>query len=188
MTILPNGNVGIGSSKPSNWSDFLQPVLVAYNNTKHFSRRSSTKWCKSEWNTNSHETEEQSKDRQVSRCKWMEIVRESKWYTRHLRVSSNNWIHNYIQFKKDYHNGVYKVDGDMYPRKEIQLVKVDVIQLPEKIKQQQAIINKMDKIGKAANNLHVKQQFNNPWTPRHLTVKRLNQWWIPGNLQELKKW
>jgi hypothetical protein len=50
----------------------------------------------------------------------------------------------------------------MYPRKEIQLVKVDVIQLPEKIKQQQAIINKMDKIGKAANNLHVKQQFNNP--------------------------
>ncbi len=33
----------------------------------------------------------------------------------------------------------------------IQLVKGDVLKLPEKPKQQQAIINKMDKIGKAAN-------------------------------------
>jgi hypothetical protein len=49
---------------------------------------------------------------------------------------------------------LYKVEGDMYPRKEIQLVKGDVIKLPEKPKQQQAIINTMDKIGKAANRPH----------------------------------
>ncbi len=48
----------------------------------------------------------------------------------------------------------------MYPRKKIQLVKGDVIMLPEKPNQQQAIINKIDQIGKAANNPHVKQLMN----------------------------
>ncbi len=42
---------------------------------------------------------------------------------------------------EDYHNGVYKVDDNLYPRKEIQLVKGNVIKLPEKSKQEQAIIN-----------------------------------------------
>ncbi len=60
----------------------------------------------------------------------------------------------------------------MYPRKEIQLVKGDVIKLPEKPKQQQAIINKMDKIGKAANNPHVKQLMNTK-TPEYQAVETM---------------
>ena len=62
--------------------------------------------------------------------------------------------------QKDYHNGVYKVDGDLYPRKELQVVKGNVIKLPEKPKQEQAIINKKDKIRKAANHPAVKQLLN----------------------------
>ena len=62
--------------------------------------------------------------------------------------------------QKDYHNGIYKVDGDLYPRKELQVVKGNVIKLPEKPKQEQAIINKKDKIGKAANHPAVKQLLN----------------------------
>ncbi len=68
----------------------------------------------------------------------------------------------------------------MYPRKEIQLIKGYVIKLPEKPKQQQAIIIKMDKIGKAANNPHVKQLMNNK-TPDYQTVQTMMN---SGNLQE----
>jgi GTP-binding protein EngB required for normal cell division len=60
----------------------------------------------------------------------------------------------------------------LYPRKEIQLVKGDVIKLPEKPKQHQAIINKIDKIGKAANNPHVKQLMNTK-TPDYQAVETM---------------
>ena len=60
----------------------------------------------------------------------------------------------------------------MYPRKEIQLVKGDVIKLPEKPKQQQAIINEKDKIGKAANHPHVKQLMNTK-TPDYQAVETM---------------
>ena len=54
------------------------------------------------------------------------------------------------------------INGDLYPRKELQLVKGNVVKLPEKSKQEQAIINKMDRIGKAATNPHVKQLIPRP--------------------------
>ncbi len=77
------------------------------------------------------------------------------------------WSTDLHTVKKDYHDGAYKVDGDLYSRKEIQLVKGDVIKLPEKPKQQQAIINKKDKIGKAANHPHVKQLMNTKTSDYH---------------------
>ena len=70
------------------------------------------------------------------------------------------WSTELHTVQKDYHNGVYKVDNNLYPRKEIQLVKGDVIKLPQKSKQEQAIINKKDKVGKAANNPELKQLLN----------------------------
>ncbi len=82
------------------------------------------------------------------------------------------WSTELHKVQKDYHNGVFKVNGDLYPRKEIQLVKGDVIKLPEKPKQQQAIINKMDKICKAANGPHVKQLMNSK-TPDYQTVETM---------------
>ena len=62
--------------------------------------------------------------------------------------------------QKNHHSSVYKVNGELYPRKERQLVKGNVVKLPEKSKQQQAVIVKQDKIGKAANNPAVKEQLN----------------------------
>ncbi len=82
------------------------------------------------------------------------------------------WSTELHTVQKDYDNGVYKVDGDMYPRKEIQLVKGDVIKLPKKLKQLQAIINKMDKIGKAAKYPHVKLLMNTK-TPDYQAVESM---------------
>ena len=67
---------------------------------------------------------------------------------------------------------LYKVDDNLYHRKEIQLVKGDVIKLQEKPKQEQAIINKKDQIGKAANNPHVKQLMNTK-TPDYQAVETI---------------
>ena len=61
---------------------------------------------------------------------------------------------------KDFHNGVYKVDLDLYPRKELQVVKGNVVKLPEKSKQEQQRLMKVEKIGKAANNPELKQLLN----------------------------
>ena len=70
------------------------------------------------------------------------------------------WSTDLHTVQKDSHNGVYKVDGDLYPRKELQVVKGNVVKLPEKSKQKQTIISKMDKVGKAATDPHVKQLMN----------------------------
>jgi hypothetical protein len=64
------------------------------------------------------------------------------------------------------------VNSELHPRRDLQLVKGDVIKLPEKPKQQQAIINKKDKIGKAANHPHVKQLMNTK-TPDYQAVETM---------------
>ena len=85
------------------------------------------------------------------------------------------WSTELHTFQKDYHNGVYNVDGDVYPRKELQLVKGDVVKLPENSKQEQAIIKKKDKIGgEAANHLAVKQLLNTKQVDEKL-VKHLQE-------------
>ena len=70
------------------------------------------------------------------------------------------WTDDLHTIEKTYHNGVYMVNGDLYPRKELQLVKGDVIKLKPKTKAQQAVINKQDIIGKAANSPAVKSLMN----------------------------
>jgi hypothetical protein len=52
------------------------------------------------------------------------------------------------------------VNSDLYPQKELQLVKGHVIKLPKKSKQEKAAIHKQDKIGKAANSPTVKSLMN----------------------------
>jgi hypothetical protein len=63
-----------------------------------------------------------------------------------LKGFKQQWSTELHTVQKDYHNGVSKVEGDLYPREEIQLVKGDVIKRPAKPKQEQAMINKKDKI------------------------------------------
>ncbi len=41
------------------------------------------------------------------------------------------WSTKLYTVQKDYHNGVYKVDNNLFPRKEIKFVKGDVIKLPK---------------------------------------------------------
>ena len=70
------------------------------------------------------------------------------------------WKTELYKVQDVYHNGLYKVNNELNPRRDLQLVKGNVVKLPEKPKQEQAIINEMDQIGKAANNPVVKQLMN----------------------------
>jgi hypothetical protein len=156
----------------TNWSDFLQPVLAAYNNTKH----SATGVAPNDVNSK-NETQIAMKLRSKAKTGSYPDVNEGD----NVRIQmihktpkgfKQQWSTELHTVQKDYHNGVYKVDNNLYPRKEIQLVKGDVIKLPEKPKQQQVIINKKDKIGKAANHPHVKQLMNTK-TPDYQAVETM---------------
>ena len=156
----------------TNWSDFLQPVLTAYNNTKH----SATGVAPNDVNSK-NEIQIAMKMRSKAKTGSYPDVNEGdkvriQMIHKTPKGFKQQWSTELHTVQKDYHNGVYKVDNNLYPRKEIQLVKGDVIKLPEKPKQQQAIINKMDKIGKAANNPHVKQLMNTK-TPDYQAVETM---------------
>ena len=143
-----------------NWSEFLQPVLDAYNNTKH----SATGVAPNDVNKK-NEIQIAMKLRSKAKTgSYPDIDIGDSVRTPIIHKTpkgfKQQWSTELHTVQKDYHNGVYKVDGDLYPRKELQLVKGDVVKLPEKSKQQQAIINKKDKIGKAANHPAVKQLLN----------------------------
>ena len=143
-----------------NWSEFLQPVLDAYNNTKHSATGVAP-------NGVNKKNEIQIAMKLRSKAKTgsypdIDIGDSVRTPIIHKTPKGfkQQWSTELHTVQKDYHNGVYKVDGDLYPRKELQLVKGDVVKLPEKSKQQQAIINQKDKIGKAANHPAVKQLLN----------------------------
>ena len=52
--------------------------------------------------------------------------------------------------------GLYTVDGSLHPRKDLQLVKGNVIKAPTKTKAQQKQHDIQDKVGKSLNNPEVK--------------------------------
>ena len=52
--------------------------------------------------------------------------------------------------------GLYTVDGSIHPRKDLQLVKGNVIKAPTKTKAQQKQRDIQDKVGKSLNNPEVK--------------------------------
>ena len=156
----------------TNWSDFLQPVLQAYNNTKH----SATGVAPNDVNSK-NETQIAMKLRSKTKTGSYPDVNEAdkiriQMIHKTPKGFKQQWSTDLHTVQKDYHNGVYKVDNNLYPRKEIQLVKGDVIKLPEKSKQEQAIINKKDKVGKAANNPELKQLLNST-TPDYKLVENM---------------
>ena len=156
----------------TNWSDFLQPVLQAYNNTKH----SATGVAPNDVNSK-NETQIAMKLRSKAKTGSYPDVNEGDTVRIQMihktpKGFKQQWSTELHTVQKDYHNGVYKVDNNLYPRKEIQLVKGDVIKLPEKSKQEQAIINKKDKVGKAANNPELKQLLNST-TPDYKLVENM---------------
>ncbi len=57
---------------------------------------------------------------------------------------------------EDKNRGLYTVDGSLYPRKDLQLVKGKVIKAPTKTKAQQKQQDIQDKVAKLLNNPEVK--------------------------------
>ncbi len=56
----------------------------------------------------------------------------------------------------DINRALYTVDGSLHPRKDLQVVKGNVIKAPTKTKAQQKQHDIQDKVGKSLNNLEVK--------------------------------
>ena len=57
---------------------------------------------------------------------------------------------------EDKNRGLYTVDGSLHPRKDLQLVKGNLIKAPTKTKAQQKQHDIQDKVGKSLNNPEVK--------------------------------
>jgi len=144
-----------------NWSEFLQPVLDAYNNTPH----STTKVAPNKVNK-SNEGEIAKIIKMKAKIKTYEDINVGdsvrlKVVHKVAKGFKQQWSDDLYTVEKVYHNGVYLVDGDLYPRKELQLVHEDkLVKKPEKTAQQKAVIQKQDQIGKAANKSIVKQLMN----------------------------
>ena len=155
-----------------NWSEFLPQVLDAYNNTKHSATGVAP-------NDVSSKNEIQVAMKLRSKAKTgnypnIDVGDEVRLQIVHKTPKGfkEQWSTELHTVQKDYHNGVYKIDNQLYPRKELQLVKGDVIKLPEKSKQEQVMIAKQDKIGKAANKPIVKQLMNTK-TPDYQAVETM---------------
>ena len=120
-----------------NWSEFLQPVLHAYNNTKH----SATGVAPHEVNSK-NEVQLAMKLRSKSKTSNYHDIDVGDQVSLPVihktpKGFKQQWGTELHKVQKDYHNAVYKIDGDLYPRKELQLVKGNVIKLPEKSKEVQ---------------------------------------------------
>ena len=143
-----------------NWSDFLPQVLNAYNNNKHSATGVAPNNVSSKNETQiAMKLKSKAKLGSYPDIKVGDQVRLPIVHKTHQGYKQQ-WTDDMHTIEKTYHNGVYLVDGDLYPRKELQLVKGNVIKLKPKTKEQQAIINKQDMIGKAANSRAVKSLMN----------------------------
>jgi transposase InsO family protein len=138
-----------------NWSKIVSPVLDAYNNSPH----STTKIAPNKVN----------KDNEIQVL--MNITKRAKKGTYpKLEVGDNvrvPVIHKQHKGYKDsfsmethkiedVNRGLYTVDGSLHPRKDLQLVKGNVIKAPTKTKTQQKQHDIQDKVGKSLNNPEVK--------------------------------
>ena len=138
-----------------NWSKIVSPVLDAYNNSPH----STTKIAPNKVN----------KDNEIQVL--MNITKRAKKGTYpKLEVGDNVRVPVIHKQKKGYkdsfsmemhkiedvNRGLYTVDGSLHPRKDLQLVKGNVIKAPTKTKTQQKQHDIQDKVGRSLNNPEVK--------------------------------
>ena len=139
----------------SNWSKIMSPVLDAYNSSPH----STTKIAPNKVN----------KDNEIQVS--MNINKRAKKGTYpKLEIGDNVRVPVIHKIKKGYkdsfsmeihkledkNKGLYTVDGSLHPRKDLQLVKGNVIKAPTKTKAQQKQHDIQDKVGKSLNNPEVK--------------------------------
>jgi hypothetical protein len=139
-----------------NWSKILSPVLDAYNNSPH----STTKIAPNKVN----------KENEIQVL--MNISKRAKKKSNYpkLEIGDNVRVPVINKVKKGYkdsfsmethkvedvNRGLYTVDGSLHTRKDLQLVKGNVIKAPTKTKAQQKQRDIQDKVGKSLNNPEVK--------------------------------
>ena len=139
-----------------NWSKIISPVLDAYNNSPH----STTKIAPNKVN----------KENEIQVL--MNISKRAKKKSNYpkLEIGDNVRVPVINKVKKGYkdsfsmethkvedvNRGLYTVNGSLHPRKDLQLVKGNVIKAPTKTKAQQKQRDIQDKVGKSLNNPEVK--------------------------------
>ena len=138
-----------------NWAKIMTPVLDAYNNTPH----STTKIAPNKVNEDNKYKVLMNISKKAKKGKYPKLEVGDN-----VRVPVINKIHKGYkdQFSMEIHKveeknrGLYTVDGSLHPRKDLQLVKGNVIKAPTKTKAQQKQHDIQDKVGKSLNNPEVK--------------------------------
>jgi len=139
----------------ANWSDVLDILVDAYNNTPH----SSTKIAPNKINqTNQLQARMNMLNRaKVKNYEPLEVgdVVRVPIINKVEKGYKQQWSYELHKIQRNNHDGTYTVNGEYYPRKELQKVK-DVVKLPEKQKEEKEKIKFADKVGIAEKNKDVK--------------------------------
>ena len=143
-----------------NWSKIMGPVLDAYNNTPH----STTKIAPNKVNKENEVQVLMNINKKANKGKYPELEVGDN-----VRVPVINKVHKGYKdsFSMEVHKieeknrGLYKVDGFLHPRKDLQLIKGNIIKAPTKTKAQQNKHDIQDKVGKSQNNPEVKDLIGN---------------------------
>ena len=143
-----------------NWSKIMGPVLDAYNNTPH----STTKIAPNKVNKENEVQVLMNINKKANKGKYPELEVGDN-----VRVPVINKVHKGYKdsFSMEVHKieeknrGLYKVDGFLHPRKDLQLIKGNIIKAPTKTKVQQNKHDIQDKVGKSQNNPEVKDLIGN---------------------------
>ena len=138
-----------------NWSKIIEPCLDAYNNTKH----TATGVAPNDVNKGNQvaiqrRLDERSKKGHYPLIEVGDSVRVPVIHKQH-KGFLDHWTEELSSVEAKGH-GLYKVDGMLHPRKDVQLVKGVVIKPPTKTKAEKQKIDKINKVGTAQNHPAVK--------------------------------
>ena len=138
-----------------NWSKIVSPVLDAYNNSPH----STTKIAPNKVNKDNEiqvlmNISKRAKKGTYPKLEVGDNVRVPVIHKQHKGYKDSFSMETHKI--EDVNKGLYTVDGSLHPRKDLQLVKGNVIKAPTKTKTQQKQHDIQDKVGKSLNNPEVK--------------------------------
>ena len=143
--------------RTDNWAKALDKVLDGYNNTPH----SSTGIAPNDINEENEGTAYMNMKRK-SKTKPYDKIRIGN--TVRIPVThkvekgyKQQWSYELHEVEDVFKNGVYQVNGDLYPRKELQLVKGEVRKQPKLSEKEIEKKKEKDRIGKAQNIPEIKE-------------------------------
>jgi len=138
-----------------NWAKIMGPVLDAYNNTPH----SATKIAPNKVNKDNEIQVTMNLLKRAKKGNYPKLnigddVRVPVIHKQHKGYKDSFSLEIHKVENKD--KGLYQVDGTFHPRKDLQLVKGNIIKAPIKTKAQQVKYNIQNKVGQSLNNPEVK--------------------------------